>query len=64
MHCHFIKDGHLQQVMELPYLPESEAVDRARKMFEAVPELFDCLEVWGETGLIYREDRRSLPGCD
>jgi hypothetical protein len=64
MHCHFIRDGHIQQTMDLPHLSAGEAIDQSRKAFEAYPELFDRFEVWDEARLIYQEDRISRPSPD
>ena len=61
MRCHFLRDGHIQQVMSLPYLSADEAIEQSRQMFEAVSHLFDGFEVWDEGEVIYWEDLRSPP---
>ena len=61
MRCHFLKDGHIQQVMDLPYLSVAEAVEHSKEAFKAVSELFDGFEVWEGASLIYFEDWLSRP---
>ena len=57
MRCHFLKDGHVQQVMALPGLSAEEAIEQSKQLFESVSHLFDDFEVWNEGFLIYPEDQ-------
>ena len=61
MRCHFLKDGHIQQIMGLPYLSAEEAVEQSRQMFEAVASLFDDIEVWDGDTLIYWMEQLPPP---
>ena len=62
MRCHFIICGHIQQVMDLPYLSAEQAIEHSKRAFEAVCDLFDSIEVWDDTGPIYRQERVSNQG--
>ena len=57
MRCHFLKDGHVQQVIALPRLSAKEAIEQSKQLFESVSHLFDDFEVWNEGFLIYSEDQ-------
>ena len=53
MRCFFIKGGHVAGVEELPGLTAAQAIEMARKLYEARKEEFEGFEVWDGDRALY-----------
>jgi hypothetical protein len=54
MRCYFLRDGHIAAVEELPGLSDAEAIAKARILFSEREHLFETVEVWERTRIVFR----------
>ena len=54
MRCFFVKDGHIAGVEELPEIDAAQAIEMARKAFEARNGEFEGFEVWDGDRALYQ----------
>jgi hypothetical protein len=57
--CYFMRNGHIAGVEELPGLPDEEAIEKGRELFEArkAQNGFDGFEVWNLTKVLIQYPR-------
>jgi hypothetical protein len=57
MRCYFVKDGRIVAHKELLGLPDQEAIEIGRSIFNESAGSYDGFEVWKDHRSIYRQGR-------